>query len=248
MEDAQGSVRTNNGEEAEEEDQIKQMDLLLVARRILKILDNMLSIPQDNKKLDFIFNSICDSNDAMNTIEKWSYGEFDDFGVLEDVTPHALNILKIVYHSKMISKDPAKQLEALQYFRKSVSSVNLSSEETPLVQIETTEVSSGHYTYLVEIGAVPVIIPLLSSSNEALAADAAAALGYLAMDSVDNRDVVIECGVLPVLLKEMESSHESSDFLNNSIWVLRALCCGNPSPNMEVCITGSYYKLYSINA
>ncbi len=90
MEHAQKTVEANASseeqeEEAEEEEEddneeeIKRLSLLLVARRILRILDKMLSIANDNKNLEFIVHSICDGNGTMNTIENLSYYEFNDF-------------------------------------------------------------------------------------------------------------------------------------------------------------------------
>eukprot|EP01040_Poterioochromonas_malhamensis_P001804 gene1804-1930_t len=237
MEHAQKTVEANapseeQEEEAEEEEEddneeeIKRLSLLLVGRRILRILDKMLSIANDNKNLESIVHSICDGNGTMNTIENLSYHEFNDYGVLEDVKPFALNILKIVYHTKIKSNDPEKQLEALRYFRKKISteiSTNLIvSDKAPLVLVQTVaQSSSRRYRYLIGVGAVPAIIRLLSSSsNKALATIAALALGSIAKDSGENRDVVIECGALPVLLKVIDSSHEPSDTYIAALWSL----------------------------
>eukprot|EP01040_Poterioochromonas_malhamensis_P001808 gene1808-1934_t len=107
--------------EGENKEQIIPKDLSVIGGKILKILDKMLSITKDNKKLEFIVNSICYSNGVMNTIEKWSYREFNDFGVFPDIGSHAEHILIIIYLTKIKSNDPEKQFEALQYFRNRLS-------------------------------------------------------------------------------------------------------------------------------
>ncbi len=268
--------------EGENKVQIIPKDLLVIGGKILKILDKMLSIPQDNKKLEFIVNSICDTNDVMNTIEKWSYRELDAFDVFPDIRSHAEHILIIIYLTKIKSNDPEKQFEALQYFRNRLSpgcnfsvqqminsdvvscfiQILQSSDISPalqeeaafaLVQVvlalvvkaanvfELPEQLLDHYRYLINSGAIPIMIRLLSSSNKDLVANAAYALGGIA---IEYRDVVLECGALPVLLEMMETSQErlsNTDFYNKSLCVLISKLATGTRDQIQGLIDGNIF-------
>lgn len=89
----------------------------------------------------------------------------------------------------------------------------LNCDENPSLQKETVSILAQMATFggisdhLIEAGVVPILIRLLSSSNEIVKAEASTLLGILVCcASVESRDVVLTAGVLPALLQAGYSS------------------------------------------
>lgn len=89
---------------------------------------------------------------------------------------------------------------------------------------------SDHIRHVIEAGAVPILIRLLSSKNEDVRTEAAWALGNIAGDKdVKYRDIVLGGGALPALLQAVENS------INKMIvYAICNLCDGRPPPDFEV--------------
>ncbi|KAG5187547.1 armadillo-type protein [Tribonema minus] len=199
-------------------------------------------------------------DERLNQRRKMGPSTVGAFGGAPSVDPNIAQRLEQLPQlvAGLMSADPALHLDMTTAFRKLLSIERnppiqqvidagvvprfvefLQQDANPALQFEAawalTNIASGtseHTRVVIEVGAVPIFVRLLSSPNDDVREQAVWALGNIAGDSPECRDGVLQHGSMQPLLAQLTERSKLS-MLRNATWTLSNFCRGKPQPDFE---------------
>eukprot|EP00590_Aulacoseira_subarctica_P009947 CAMPEP_0172418440 /NCGR_PEP_ID=MMETSP1064-20121228/4932_1 /TAXON_ID=202472 /ORGANISM="Aulacoseira subarctica , Strain CCAP 1002/5" /LENGTH=543 /DNA_ID=CAMNT_0013157381 /DNA_START=41 /DNA_END=1672 /DNA_ORIENTATION=- len=207
------------------------------------------------RQMQVPFNAMSAGDDAGMSMD--ASGEAPVFGSSSGPGSKLENLPMMV--AGVMSEDPQQQTECTTQFRRLLSIEKnppiqqvieagvvsrfvlfLQRDDNPALQFEAawalTNIASGtseHTAVVMESGAVPIFVRLLSSPNDDVREQAVWALGNIAGDSPPYRDLVLQSGAMQPLLQQLHQNSKLS-MLRNATWTLSNFCRGKPQPDFNM--------------
>ena len=97
----------------------------------------------------------------------------------------------------------------------------------------TNIASTDRTQVVVDSGAVPHLVHQLMSGSADVREQCAWCLGNVAGDGTSYRDIILDCGGLEPLLKNVLNP-ENVSLLRNCVWALSNFCRGKPQPDLHI--------------
>nr|CCC90972.1 putative importin alpha subunit [Trypanosoma congolense IL3000] len=101
--------------------------------------------------------------------------------------------------------------------------------------------TSASTMVLLESGAVPRFVSLLSSQSADCREQGAWAIGNMAGDGVACRDAALQSNAIPAFLQILADPEQPLGILRNSTWAISNLCRGKPAPPLDLLLPALPY-------
>lgn len=194
-------------------------------------------------KLNLKLNSKNLISEASQQLEQQGYRKMPASLSLEEIK---INIL-----SSTISLDPVRKLRKLLSLKDPpIDDViemglvpklveYLDDSINPAIQMEAawalTNMCSGNseqVMYIIKEGAVGKFVNLLKSPNGDVSDQCVWALGNIAGDGIQSRDMILDLNVVDILISMLEKNIRIK-YQRNIAWLMLNLCRGKPSPSIQ---------------
>ncbi|EFA77535.1 putative importin subunit alpha C [Heterostelium album PN500] len=142
---------------------------------------------------------------------------------------------------KMVSLEHAPPLDEVVSFGFVPRLLDLLLSTVPSIQCEScwviTNILSGaskYVTFIIQSGGLVRLCSLVSSNDESLREQVIWAIGNIAGDNAQHRDLVLAANVLPMLLTYLRATNAKLSLKRLLIWTVSNLCRGKPKPSLAL--------------